>query len=139
MKKTELFFPIEPKPKGRPRFNFRTGTAYTPKETHDYEKAIREYYVENCGDYYDTAIHVKLVFHMPIPKSASKKKRVQMQSGEIKCISHTGDADNLAKAVTDGLLTVAYKDDCLITKLSIEKRYAASEPGTELVITEDVD
>ena len=35
MKKTELFFPIEPKPKGRPRFNFRTGTAYTPKETKD--------------------------------------------------------------------------------------------------------
>lgn len=138
MRKTEVFFPFEPKPKGRPRFT-KSGHAYTPKATSDYEKSIKEYYMEQTDDFYNTAIKVKLIFHMPIPKSVSKKKRAQMESGEIKCTVHNGDADNLAKAVLDGILGVAYEDDCLITKLNIEKRYASSMPGTEMIITEDVD
>ena len=40
MKKTEIFFPIEPKPKGRPKFTSR-GHAYTPKTTLEYETKIR--------------------------------------------------------------------------------------------------
>lgn len=137
MKRTEIFFPFEPKPKGRPRMT-RRGRAYTPKKTHDYEKLISDFYKENCTDYYDSAIKVSLVFYMPIPKSTSKKKRVLMECGEIKCTTHTGDADNLTKAVTDALNGVAYEDDCLITELNIKKRYGSSV-GTEMVISEDID
>lgn len=137
MKKTEMFFPFEPKPKGRPRMT-RMGRAYTPKKTHDYEKLIRDYYRENTTDYYDCAIRVSLVFYMPIPKSTSKKKRALMESGEIKCTTHTGDADNLCKSVTDALNGVAYEDDSLITELHIKKKYGISV-GTEMVITEDVE
>ena len=137
MKRTEIFFPFEPKPKGRPRMT-RRGRAYTPKKTHDYEKLISDFYKENCTDYYDSAIKVSLVFYMPIPKSTSKKKRVLMECGEIKCTTHTGDADNLTKAVTDALNGVAYEDDCLITELHIKKRYGSSA-GTEMVISEDID
>ena len=137
MKRTEIFFPFEPKPKGRPRMT-RRGRAYTPKKTHDYEKLISDFYKENCTDYYDSAIKVSLVFYMPIPKSTSKKKRVLMECGEIKCTTHTGDADNLTKAVTDALNGVAYEDDCLITELHIKKR-SGSSAGTEMVISEDID
>jgi Holliday junction resolvase RusA-like endonuclease len=137
MKKTELFFPFEPKPKGRPRMT-RRGRAYTPKRTHDYEKLISDYYKGNTTDYYDSAIKVSLIFYMPIPKSMSQKKRALMESGEIKCTAHTGDADNLAKAVTDALNGVAYEDDCLITDLHIKKRYG-SFVGTEMTISEDVE
>lgn len=136
MKKTELFFPFEPKPKGRPRFT-RTGHAYTPKATHDYEKQIRDFYKENSSDYYDSAIKVNLIFYMPIPKSVSKKQRALMESGEIK---HTkkNDLDNLCKSFTDSLNGIAYEDDSLITELHIKKKYGISV-GTEMVITEDVD
>lgn len=136
MKRTELFFPFEPKPKGRPRMT-RRGRAYTPKATHDYEKLVQDYYRENSSDYYECAIKMSLTFYMPIPKSISRKKRAMMESGEIRCTTHK-DLDNMAKSLTDGLNGVAYEDDCLITELHIKKRYGASV-GTEMVITEDID
>ena len=136
MRKTELFFPYEPKPKGRPKFT-RIGHAYTPKATRDYESQIRDFYKENASDYYDSPIKVSLVFYMPIPKSTSKKKMELMKSGAIR---HTKkpDSDNLAKAILDGINGVAFEDDKLITELRIKKRYG-SVVGTAMVITEDVD
>ena len=136
MKKTELFFPYEPKPKGRPKFT-RIGHAYTPKTTRDYESQIRDFYKENASDYYDSPIKVSLVFYMPIPKNTSKKKMELMKSGVIR---HTKkpDSDNLAKAILDGINGVAFEDDKLITELRIKKRYG-SVVGTAMVITEDVD
>lgn len=137
MKKTEIFFPFEPVPKGRPRFT-RTGHAYTPKATQDYEKMIANYYLSQTKDFYDSAIKIKLVFNMPIPKSTSNKKRELMAVGVIKCTKHNGDVDNLAKAVLDALNTVAFEDDCLITKLTIIKKYASdNNVGIEMIISED--
>ena len=139
MKKTEIFFPFEPKPKGRPKFTSR-GHAYTPKPTLEYEAKIKEFYQNHTEDFYDTAIRVRLVFNMAIPKSTSNKKRNLMMAGIIKCTVHNGDADNLAKAVLDALNGVAYEDDCLITKLTIIKKYSSDvNIGTELEISEDVE
>lgn len=139
MKKTELFFPFEPKPKGRPKFTSR-GHAYTPKPTLEYEAKIKEYYQSQTEDFYDSAIRVRLVFNMAIPKSTSKKKKNMMIAGTIKCTVHNGDADNLAKAILDALNGVAYEDDCLITKLTIIKKYSSDENvGTELEISEDLE
>ena len=139
MQKTELFFPFEPVPKGRPRHT-RFGHDYTPDKTRKYENKIASYYRENCNDYYDSAIKISLVFNMPIPKSASKKNKMLMATGMIKCIKHNGDADNLAKSVLDALNGVAFEDDCLVTKLSIIKKYASdNNVGIEMVISEDVN
>ena len=138
MRKTELFFPFEPKPKGRPRFT-RNGHAYTPKATYDYEKQIKDYYKEKTTDFYDGPIKIRLVFYLPIPKSVSKKKQALMESGSIKCVVNK-DIDNLEKSLLDSLLKVAYLDDKLITQLSAAKKYASEENvGTYLEITEDVD
>ena len=138
MKKTEIFFPFEPVPKGRPRFT-RTGHAYTPKTTKEYEKKISDYYKSQTTDYYESAIQVHLVFNMQIPKSLSKSTRKLMATGEIKCTTKK-DIDNLAKAVLDGILGIAYEDDRLITKLTVIKRYAVDDNvGTEMVISEDVE
>ena len=138
MHKTEIFFPFEPVPKGRPRFT-RTGHAYTPKTTQDYEKKIAEYYRENCSDFYDIAIKVKLVFNLPIPKSITKKNRELIMTGVTKCTVHK-DIDNLAKAVLDAVLGIAYEDDKLITKLTVIKKYATDgNVGTEMIIAEDVE
>lgn len=138
MRKTEIFFPFEPVPKGRPRFT-RTGHAYTPKTTQDYEKKIAEFYKSQTDDFYDTAIKVRLVFYMPIPKSTTKKNRQLIATGFIKCTVHK-DIDNLSKAVLDGCLGVAYEDDRLITKLTAIKKYATdNNVGISMEICEDVD
>ena len=137
MKKTEIFFPFEPVSKGRPRF-FR-GHAYTPKTTQEYEKNISEYYQSQTDDFYETAIKVKLVFNMPIPKSTTKKNRQLIAAGMIKCTVKK-DIDNLSKAVIDGCLGVAYKDDRQITKLTAIKKYATdNNVGTFMEICEDVE
>lgn len=137
MQKTELFFPIEPKPKGRPRFT-RQGHAYTPDTTRAYESAIRLYYKDNTDDFYESAISIRLTFFMPIPKSATKKMKTAMESGEVK---HTKkpDTDNMVKAFTDAIMGVAFEDDSLITKIYAEKKYSSSEVGIMMTITEDVD
>ena len=138
MKKTTIFFPFEPVPKGRPRFT-RAGHAYTPKTTLDYEKKLREYYQSQTDDFYDGAIKVRLEFNMPIPKSTSKKNRELMMIGVIK---HTKkpDSDNMTKAVTDSVNGIAYADDSQITQLHVIKKYATDgNVGTLMEISEDVE
>ena len=138
MKKTVVFFPFEPQPKGRPRFT-KFGHAYTPAKTQEYEKQIAEYYSSQTDDFYDTAVKVRLVFNMPIPKSITKKNRELIMTGVTKC-TVVKDVDNLAKAVLDAINGLAYTDDRLITKLTVIKKYATeNNVGTELEITEDVE
>ena len=138
MRKTTIFFPFEPVPKGRPRFT-RSGHAYTPQTTLDYEKKVREYYQSQTDDFYDGAIKVRLEFNMPIPKSTTKKNRELIATGVIKCTTHK-DIDNLCKAVIDSILGVAYEDDKLITKLTAIKKYATDgNVGTLMEISEDVE
>ena len=136
MKKAELFIPIVPVPKGRPRFT-RSGHSYTPERTKTYERAVCEYYQNNCGEFFDGAIKLFLTFYMPIPKSTSKKRQKQMLDNVIKHTVLNGDLDNLCKSVTDALNTVAYNDDSQITTIHANKRYGAIG-GIDLRIEEDV-
>lgn len=138
MRKTEVFFPFEPRPKGRPRFS-RYGHAYTPQKTSEYEEKIRNYYVSKVSDYYEDAIRIELTFYMPIPKSASKKNKSLMVDNTIKHVKKP-DTDNMVKALLDSINKVAYKDDSQITQLIAKKRYASDENvGIYMVITEDVE
>lgn len=137
MKKTEIFFPFEPKPKGRPRFT-RSGHAYTPETTQNYEQKISEYYKEQTDDFYNGAIQIRLTFLMPIPKSTTKKMRRLIETGNIK-YTKKPDLDNLQKAVLDALNGIAFSDDKIITRIVAEKKYTTSEVGTLMAITEDVE
>lgn len=132
LKQFEIYFEVEPVPKGRPRFT-RTGHAYTPKKTADYEKQIREMYFGPC---FEGPIYVKLIFNMPIPKSFSKKKREEAGCQRIQ-YTKKPDLDNLAKAVLDALNGVAFTDDSQIVRLGMEKRYHRL-PGVWLEIWEVV-
>ncbi|MEX5590971.1 RusA family crossover junction endodeoxyribonuclease, partial [Pseudomonas urmiensis] len=57
-----------------------------------------------------------------IPSSTSKKNRIGMLNGDI-YPTKKPDADNIAKAVTDALNGLAYKDDSQIVILSVYKQY----------------
>lgn len=132
----EMFFPFIPIPKGRPRFT-RTGHAYTPKRTSEYETNIADYYKMNNGRFFDGPIAVRLVFYMPIPKGTSKRLFNIMKEGDFPHIKKP-DLDNLVKAILDALNGVAFSDDSKITILRSSKMYSDS-PGIWLEIKEVCD
>lgn len=131
------FCPIAPVPKGRPRFA-RQGKfvrTYTPKETEDYENAVRAWMRKKYGDMrypMDGAIKATYIFVLPRPKSKSKKKNL---------VSTKPDVDNLAKSFQDGLdfkkksrgtALGVIANDSRVAILLCSKRYAkeGEEPGT---------
>ena len=75
--------------------------------------------------------------YYPIPKSTSKKKRIQMLQG-ILLPDKKPDIDNILKCVADSLNTIAYDDDKQIVHMDIEKYYG-EEPRTEVILKERED
>lgn len=128
----------EPKGKGRPRFR-NAGkfiTTYTPKETADYETLVRFSFMQQVLDAYVIQGEVKATIksYFPIPKSTSKKKKLDMINGCIHPVKKP-DTDNIAKIILDSLNSIAYRDDSQVVELKVEKHYSES-PRVEVEITE---
>lgn len=128
MSRITLTIPITPKPKLRPRFSVHYGRVHThtPYKTREFENQILEAYVyEAKGFKFEKGIPltVSITFGMPIPKSASKKKKTDMAAG---IIPHTvkPDCDNLVKSILDALNEVAWHDDAQIVEIRCSKSYA---------------
>jgi Holliday junction resolvase RusA-like endonuclease len=70
-------------------------------------------------------VRVRVVFHLPKPKSLAKK-----------VVEHTKkpDADKLARNVGDALRHVAYEDDSKVVEWSVRKQYAVGAPHAEIVV-----
>lgn len=128
--------PGKPEGKGRPRFR-RAGNfvkTYTPDQTVNYEKRVRESWEQGHFERLQGEIEARMVCYFPIPKSTPKKRRAAMEAGEIGC-STKPDADNLAKCVLDALNGLAYDDDSHITRLEVRKLYS-TDPRCEVELTE---
>lgn len=115
--------------KGRPRFTNRNGyvTAYTPKKTMDYEKKVREAYLNEYQplrwvDKEPLEMIVNAYFE--IPKSASKKARENMLLNEYP--TKKPDFDNILKTIADALSGMTYGDDCQIVKATVNKIWSES-------------
>ena len=126
-------------PKQRPRISGRR--AYTPKRTKDYEgRVLQEFRSSYKGIYpafgKDVPVRIGITVRQEIPKSWSKKKRSEAESGEIVPLSRNGDIDNIAKSIMDALNGFAYEDDCQVTTLVITKIYAV-QPGADITLRED--
>lgn len=115
--------PGKPVGKGRPRFT-RSGRAYTPKSTKNYEKAVKQAYRAKYGDIepYEGAVLIKIWAFFPIPKSDSKKKRKEKLERKV-LPTVIPDLDNIVKCVSDGLNGVAYQDDKQIVSITAHKVY----------------
>ena len=96
--------------------------AFTPKDTVQYEKLVRECYQEQDGRYLEGSVRALIIAYYKIPKSYSKK-RVQAIRDGLEQPTKKPDADNIAKIILDSLNGIAYKDDSQIIELSVIKIY----------------
>lgn len=133
----EIVVEVEPKGKGRPRFT-RTGHAYTPARTRDYEELIAARALEAMKGRQliprDVPLRVTIVAVFSVPVSWPKKKRLAALQGVLR---HTRkpDYDNVGKAVCDALNGIVFEDDCQIVSGEVEKVYGP-EPMVRIFIEE---
>ncbi|WP_373827199.1 RusA family crossover junction endodeoxyribonuclease [Bacteroides heparinolyticus] len=127
----------EPKAKARPRFT-RNGRAYTPKETADYEKLVRQVYFDKHGSKtLNGELEATIVAYFSVPTSASKTAQSAMLSDEKRPCKKP-DCDNIAKIILDALNGYAYADDKQIIDLRVIKKYA-EVPKVVIEISERCD
>lgn len=125
----------EPKGKGRPRFNTKTGHAVTPKDTVNYETLVHMEYVSQCKEAKfpdDAMLDMRIKAYYSIPKSTSKKKKALMLAGEIRPTKKP-DMDNVIKIIADSLNKIAYRDDTQIVDCQVRKFYSEN-PRVEVTI-----
>ena len=119
--KIKFSIPGPAQAKQRPRVNRNTGRIYTPGATHKYEKLVKKSYGDNpCFE--DQFISIKIIFKFEVPKSYSKKKRVEALEGNLRPTK--ADIDNYIKSVLDGLNKVAFLDDRYICSIEASKIFA---------------
>ena len=109
-----------PVSKQRPRLG-KGGCVYTPSKTKVFENIVALSY-GNRPSFDDKYIRIRLKFKFEVPKSYSKKKRLEAIEGKIRPTK--ADIDNYIKAVLDGLNKKAWKDDRYIIGILAEKEYA---------------
>ena len=119
--RVDFTIPSAPVPKSRPRFNTNTGRAFTDDKTRIFESlVILAYGARHYFD--DNYIRIRMKFKFEVPKSYSKKKRIDALEGKIRPTK--ADIDNYIKSVLDGLNGKAFKDDRYIYAILAEKEYS---------------
>ncbi|TGY43168.1 RusA family crossover junction endodeoxyribonuclease [Clostridium perfringens] len=116
--------------RGKARPRVCRGHAFTPKDTVEYEKLVRDCYKEQDGRYLEGSIKALIIAYYKIPKSYSKK-RVQAIREGLEKPTKKPDADNIGKIILDSLNGIAYKDDSQIIELMVIKRYTEVDERVE--------
>ncbi|RRA01892.1 RusA family crossover junction endodeoxyribonuclease [Burkholderia cepacia] len=130
----EFVVPGTPVAKGRPKFARRGAhvTTYTPEKTERYENLVKmaaRVAMRSAAPY---AGPIRLIVHigLPIPASWSIKRQGEAAAGAIGATKKP-DADNVVKALKDGMNGVVYVDDGQVVDLWVSKRYART-PGVRV-------
>jgi Holliday junction resolvase RusA-like endonuclease len=115
-----------PQGKGRARAFVRGGhiNHYTPEKTRTYEGMIRTAaMLELAGKpAFDQPVELVLRAIFPVPQSWPQRKRLAAIVGALQP-GKKPDLDNIAKAWSDALNGVVYRDDSLICRMTLEKCY----------------
>jgi Holliday junction resolvase RusA-like endonuclease len=126
--------PGEPQGKGRPRATTINGMArlYTPKKTASYEGLVAHAAQQAMRGAvpFDRPCRIELDVLCTVPASWSAKKRAQALAGAIRPTKKP-DADNVLKAVCDGMNGVVWRDDVQVVEWSGRKLYAET-PGVNV-------
>jgi Holliday junction resolvase RusA-like endonuclease len=124
-----------PQGKGRARAFVRGGLVghYTPEKTRTYEGMIRTAAMQELAAKppFDEPVEFVLRAVFPVPPSWPQRKRLAAIVGKLQP-GKKPDLDNIAKAWNDALNGVVYRDDSLICRMTLEKRYG---PRALVVVT----
>ena len=139
-------FQVPGKPQGKARArtvynkHLKHSISYTPEGDLLYENLIKTLYMQVAdGIRFEkgTPVTLRIVARFEPPKSASKKRRQQMLSGELPPLKKP-DIDNIVKVVADALNGAAYHDDTQIIFVVAKKAYSAVE-GLDITVEEYTD
>lgn len=120
--------PGQPVAKGRPRITTINGFArsYTPAKTANYEGLVALAAQQAGCPLFDGPVRVTVTAYWSC--LSSRKCKRTPRPAEWK--TTRPDADNLGKAICDGLNEVAWKDDAVVCDLIVRKLFAAQgEPA----------
>jgi len=124
-----FFVPGAPQGKGRPRVGKIGGHArmFTPAKTVAYEGLIAHAArIAMAGrPLLEGAAACNVFIDCQVPTSWSGKKQRAALAGDVMPTAKP-DADNVLKAVFDGMNGVVWRDDVLCVDLRVRKRYAAT-------------
>jgi Holliday junction resolvase RusA-like endonuclease len=99
----------------------------TPKATVAYEGLVAHAAAQAMAGrpLLDTAVACNVFLDCPVPASWSGKKQRMALGGEVLPTAKP-DADNVVKAIFDGLNGVLWRDDVQVVDLRVRKRYSAA-------------
>jgi len=127
-----LTIPGPPVGKQRARVT-RTGHAYTPAKTVNYEALVKQTFAAKYPDFVPLSGPVRMglwILLMPSKETARKIKKGIKVYPTIK-----PDIDNVFKIIADALSGLAFVDDKQIVESDLSKHYA-DRPMVEVVIKE---
>lgn len=132
-----IVVPGPPTGKGRPRFDPRTGRAYTPKGTRLAEGVVRDAWTHaGCPRLPDGPVAMTVVAVMARPKGHRTAKGLLNKKGKATPRpTKKPDFDNVAKLIGDALNRHAYHDDAQIVEVGIVKRWATGSEDECMQIT----
>jgi Holliday junction resolvase RusA-like endonuclease len=119
---------LKPQPKQRPRVT-KTGRAYTPQATREFESAIKIMASEHISEPLKGALSLEVLFVYPRLKSEPKGRT------ERKYKTTRPDLSNLVKSLEDGLEGVAFSDDAQICRTVSEKIHASIHEEAHIEVT----
>lgn len=122
----------EPEGKARPRFNTKTGRAYTTDRTRMYEDYTKLLYRSQIKHFFEGYIRLTVKAYYKIAKSDSKKIKEQKKANVLRP-SKKPDIDNVVKLIADSLNDIAYKDDTQIVEI-VAKKFYSENPRVEVTI-----
>ncbi len=130
----KLIIEGEPVAQGRPRFSTINGHArvYDPAKSRNYKKLVQSVAKRHVSEPLDREVRLVIDVYKSIPKSFTKKKRLEAVEGRIRPITKP-DIDNYIKGILDGLNGVVWIDDNRIVSLTVNKFYS-EHPRVEVEI-----
>lgn len=128
--------PGEPQGKGRARIGRVGGFSrmFTPAKTLAYEGLVAQMAQQAMAGAPLMQGPVSLSLHLfhTIPRSATKRQRADMLAGLVRPTKKP-DADNVLKAIADGMNGVVWRDDVQAVEIRLTKRFA-EVPGVIVTV-----
>ncbi|OZY58603.1 hypothetical protein CJF39_15165 [Pseudomonas lundensis] len=134
LKPVSFVVPGEAVGKGRPRVSTIGGHArmFTPQKTANYETLIAMAAQQAMAgrELIDGPVLVEMKILVSVAASWSKKKTAEALAGDV-MPTKKPDADNVLKAICDGINGIVFKDDVQVVNVSLSKRFSET-PGVSV-------